>query len=104
MEAICCCLKPRLGITKIRGIIESLNAGLVTSSKLPVVIGVHTGEGTTRYNELAPQNIVEGLDDAFSYIPPGIVLESKIPLGNKYQDFLADQVLPAVAAKLGLAL
>ena len=86
------------------GIIESLEAGLIAGENQPVVIGVYTGEGTSRYNELAPQSIIEGIDDAFSLIPAGVTLESTTPLGNEYQDFLADQVLPEVAGRLGITL
>jgi predicted alpha/beta superfamily hydrolase len=86
------------------GIIESLEAGLIASELQPVVVGVYTGEGTSRYNELAPQTIVEGVDEAFSLIPAGVTLDSRIPLGNQYQDFLADEVLPEIAGRLGITL
>ena len=85
-------------------IIDSLEAGLVSAELQPVVVGVHTGDGTSRYNELAPRNIVDAFDDAYSMIPAGVVLESKVSLANEYQDFLAFEVLPEIAMRLGIEL
>ncbi|MEY4367377.1 MAG: hypothetical protein RLZ28_792 [Actinomycetota bacterium] len=85
-------------------IVDSLEAGLVTAELQPVVVGVFTGDGTSRYNELAPQNIVEAFDDAFSMIPEGVNLESKVSLSNEYQDFLAFTVAPEIAQRLNINL
>ena len=86
------------------GIVDSLEAGLVSADLQPVVVGVYTGEGTSRYNELAPRSIVDAFDEAFSMIPAGVVLESTVSLANEYQDFLAFTVLPEIAKLLQIEL
>jgi predicted alpha/beta superfamily hydrolase len=85
-------------------VVDSLEAGLVAAELQPVVVGVFTGDGTSRYNELAPRNIVDAFDDAFAMIPAGVELESKVSLANEYQDFLAFTVVPEIAQRLGINL
>ncbi len=84
------------------GITDSLEAGLVNGEL--VVIGVHTGEGTSRLNELAPASIVKAVPDVYEIFPPEVRPALLQSTSDEYQDFLADEVLPKVAADLGITL
>ena len=86
------------------GIVDSLEAGRVSSEFQPVVVGVFTGEGSSRYNELAPANIVEAAPDAFLTINPEARPAELVSTSVDYQNFLAREVLPAVASNLGIEL
>jgi len=86
------------------GITESLNAGLVYAPELPVVIGVYTGEGTSRYNELSPEPIVAAVPSAFDTIPAEVRPADRVVTSEAYQNFLANEVLPKVAAEHGIDL
>jgi enterochelin esterase-like enzyme len=86
------------------GITDSLEAGLVTAEHAPVVIGVHTGEGTSRYNELAPASIADLNAEVFLSIPAENRPASMVRTSVEYHAFLAGEVLPAVADQLGITL
>jgi predicted alpha/beta superfamily hydrolase len=84
------------------GITDSLEAGLVSAERLPVIIGVYTGEGTSRYNELSPESIVQAVPDAFELIAAEARPTSNVSISVEYHEFLAKEVLPKVAADLGI--
>ena len=86
------------------GITDSLDAGLVTGDVRPVVIGVFTGEGTTRYHELSPSPIVNEVPDAFATVPIEVRPAPSEVASAAYQEFLAKEVLPKVAAEHGIEL
>ena len=86
------------------GIIESLDNGLVAAELQPVVIGVYTGEGTSRYNELSPAPILEAVPNAFDSLPNSVLPADLANSSIAYQNFLAHEVLPCVAKRFGLAL
>ncbi len=85
-------------------IVDSLEAGLISGEAQPVVIGVHTGEGTSRLNELAPASITKALPnvyESFAAEARPALLQST---SDEYHAFLADEVLPKVASQLGIVL
>jgi predicted alpha/beta superfamily hydrolase len=86
------------------GITDSLEAGLVNVDLLPIVIGVYTGEGTSRYNELSPAPIAAAAPEAFETIPIEARPASHVSNSVEYHEFLAKEVLPKVAAEHGIDL
>ena len=86
------------------GITDSLETGLVTAELQPVVIGVYTGEGASRYNELAPASIAQAAPDAFLTIPAENRPSSMVSTSDEYHAFLANEVLPTVAEQFGIEL
>jgi predicted alpha/beta superfamily hydrolase len=85
-------------------VIESLEAGLVTNTLMPVVVGVHTGQGSSRYNELSPASILAKDPNAFDSLPAEVLPADLTCRSEEYQAFLAHKVLPKVAAELGIKL
>ncbi|MEO0024228.1 MAG: hypothetical protein RL196_669 [Actinomycetota bacterium] len=85
-------------------IVDSLEAGLVTAESLPIVVGVYTGEGTSRYNELAPATIAAAVPDVFLTIPEDARPALFVSTSESYQNFLADEVLPEIAKRFGVEL
>ena len=86
------------------GITDSLDAGLISAELLPIVIGVFTGEGTSRYNELSPATIVAAAPEAFDTIPADVRPADRTINSVAYQEFLAREVLPTVAEQYGVEL
>ncbi len=86
------------------GIVDSLEGGLVTAELLPIVVGVYTGETTSRYNELAPASIAAVVPDVFMTIPAEVRPEVMVSTSVEYQNFLANQVLPEISKRFGVEL
>ena len=86
------------------GIQEMIAEGRLLGARTPIVIGVHGLGPETRFTELAPEAILARHPEFWNDVPESLMPASTELLGDAYQAFIAEQVLPTVADRFGLKL
>jgi predicted alpha/beta superfamily hydrolase len=68
----------------------------------PIIIAVHGLSKETRMLELTPQEIAEAHPEIWDNLPDEYRPTSKTPLNAKYNELLAEKILPMVLEKYGI--
>jgi enterochelin esterase-like enzyme len=83
-------------------ILDALRAGRIRGDLEPIIIAVHGLSKETRMLELTPQEIAEAHPDIWDNLPDEYRPTSKTPLNAKYNQLLAEKILPMVLNKYGI--
>lgn len=91
------------------GLPEMIAAGRVIpgrlgGGRLPLIAGVYRKDDREeiRINELGPQRIVEQHPEVWDTLPPELMPPTREVLGNEYQKFLAEELVPELVRRFGL--
>jgi enterochelin esterase-like enzyme len=83
-------------------ILDALRAERIRGDLEPIIIAVHGLSKETRMLELTPQEIAEAHPDIWDNLPDEYRPTSKTPLNAKYNQLLAEKILPMVLEKYGI--
>jgi enterochelin esterase-like enzyme len=83
-------------------ILDALRKGHIKGELQPIIIAVHGLSKETRMLELTPQEIAEAHPDIWDNLPDEYRPTSKTPLNAKYNQLLAEKILPMVLKKYSI--
>ncbi|CAB4636554.1 unannotated protein [freshwater metagenome] len=81
------------------GILDALREGRIKGDLEPVIIAVHGLSKPTRMLELTPQEIAERHPDIWDNLPAPYRPPTSTPMNAKYNQLLAEKILPMVLEK-----
>jgi hypothetical protein len=81
-----------------------VNAGALSPGRLPLIAGVYrkNDREDIRVNELGPQRVIDAHPEIWQTLPPELMPSTKVAMGNDYQRFLAEELVPELLRRYGL--
>jgi enterochelin esterase-like enzyme len=83
-------------------VLDALRTNRIAASPKPLVVAVHGLSKETRMLELTPQEIAEKHPDIWDNLPDEYRPLTKTPLNAKYNEMIAEKILPMVLEKYGI--
>jgi enterochelin esterase-like enzyme len=84
------------------GVLDALREGRIKGDLQPLIVAVHGLSKETRMLELTPQEIAERHPDIWDNLPDEYQPVAKTPMNAKYNQLLAEKILPMVLEKYGI--
>jgi len=84
------------------GVLDALREGRIKGDLQPIIIAVSGFSDKTRMLELTPQEIAERHPDIWDTLPEPYLPPHKTPMNAKYNELLAEKILPMVLKKYGI--
>ena len=84
------------------GVLDALREGRIKGDLQPLIVAVHGLSKETRMLELTPQEIAERHPDIWDNLPDEYQPVAKTPMNARYNQLLAEKILPMVLEKYGI--
>ena len=83
-------------------VLDAIGSGRISAKPQPLVVAVHGLSKETRMLELTPQEVAEKHPDIWDNLPDDYRPPTKTPLNAKYNQMIAEKILPMVLEKYGI--